>query len=153
MRTHTSIKNYKCRFCNKGFNFSHHLKNHEKIHEAKELFACTICEKTFITKDRLHLHLRIHSSNKPHSCTICEKSFISKSSLAIHYAKHSTQKPFQCSICGWRLKTEQFLRNHVKTKHTNHSQKDKMDKESENYCKICDLKYDDNVEYKNHLKV
>ena len=54
---HLQVRNFICKFCNKAFKSSNHLKKHVMLHTGQCDYSCHICDKKYIQKSNLKLHL------------------------------------------------------------------------------------------------
>ena len=63
IRTHTGIKPYKCKICDKSFNENGNLKAHLLRHEIEKKFKCFYCEKSYKSNGHLKEHINIIHKN------------------------------------------------------------------------------------------
>uniref|UniRef100_A0A4W6G9S0 C2H2-type domain-containing protein n=1 Tax=Lates calcarifer TaxID=8187 RepID=A0A4W6G9S0_LATCA len=85
--THTGERPYHCSVCDRSFNQSGRLREHEKIHFG-EKFDCPECEKSFTRASSLKNHFRLHTGERPYGCDICGRGFSRSQSLRLHKRKH-----------------------------------------------------------------
>uniref|UniRef100_A0A1Q3F1Q7 C2h2-type zn-finger protein n=1 Tax=Culex tarsalis TaxID=7177 RepID=A0A1Q3F1Q7_CULTA len=112
-------KRFRCSHCSKTFNYSHHLKIHERMHTREKPFACGACDKQFATKDRLKNHELQHKDRFEHGCALCECSFRTKKALKMHtILKHDAAvekfEPIVCAKCGKDLFSQSAASAHFK---------------------------------------
>lgn len=82
-RTHTGEKNFICPYCGLKFGTRNHLKQHQSVHEIKDLM-CNICCKHFTSERYLKQHLKIHE-RAGYVCPMCPaKSFSLTTTLRGH---------------------------------------------------------------------
>ena len=85
MLIHTREKNFKCKFCEKGFIFKGDLKNHERVHTGEKPFKCKLCKKRFAQLSSLKSHERtLACETKTFQCKICKDIFSGLSQLKSH---------------------------------------------------------------------
>ena len=83
MNSKTGKKIYKCKTCEKCFNFPWNLDYHNRhVHLGLKDAKCKICEKLFSTKYQLREHERLHSESKPFECETCGLCFKQKSTFS-----------------------------------------------------------------------
>ena len=58
-------KPFACKYCDKNFRRSEHLKVHERIHTGEKPYSCKHCQKRFIQAGDCKAHERIHTGEKP----------------------------------------------------------------------------------------
>ena len=118
-QVHEDKQNFQCQDCDKYFQNKQNYEGHRKSIHTKNLvdvFECETCSKTFKLKTRLKAHiLRKHQLRKA-ECDICGKMMESTSLLEHMERMHSTDT-FKCNICSKNCKTNQDLRNHIKSAH------------------------------------
>lgn len=125
LRQHSRIhqkrdsRKFKCRFCEKAFNYGHHLRIHETTHTKEKPFPCSTCGKTFASKDRLTNHQLQHADDFKHKCELCNGSFRSKKALKMHcILKHDAAvdkfDPIECDKCGKELYSQSAASAHLK---------------------------------------
>jgi hypothetical protein len=102
-------KKHKCKFpgCEKEYNYSWHLKRHEKVHDESKLEICEICKARFTKKSNLRKHISsTHAKNlsddmskeamdsilkcEPYTCDKdgCNRKFTTLGKLNLHKKKH-----------------------------------------------------------------
>eukprot|EP01083_Nonionella_stella_P193306 714090_1 len=64
----TTLKRFVCQVCDKKFQYSRQLADHERVHTGERPFKCTVCGTRFARKNYLRKHLRrrpaIHTNEK-----------------------------------------------------------------------------------------
>ncbi|PIK57467.1 putative zinc finger protein [Apostichopus japonicus] len=98
-RTSASKGDHRCQYCNKEFEKTPHLENHERIHSGSRPFKCQFCDKSFIQKAHAIRHEMIHRGDKPFCCHFCDRRFGQKSQKKSHEMIHTGERPFQCKVC------------------------------------------------------
>ncbi|XP_037335836.2 zinc finger protein 345-like isoform X2 [Pungitius pungitius] len=112
--THSGERPHGCQTCGRRFKLPGTLRQHEKIHAARERsHLCDVCCKMFLTAKQLQIHLRTHSEEKPYRCGECGRGFTTKGPLTIHMRVHTGEAPYRCPDCGWAFKRKINLDNHV----------------------------------------
>ena len=105
-------KQLQCTFCQKAFQKSSNLVNHERIHTGEVPFECMTCNKRFKTKGVLKLHERFHTGELPYECDTCRKRYKTKSELKTHERIHTGEVPFECKTCQKRFNQKCNLKKH-----------------------------------------
>lgn len=84
-RAHKSPR-YKCDECGKGFSQLRNYKYHVSVHKGTKEFAakCPECDKLFNDKGYLSSHLKIHRNKKEYVCPHCPKSFNQRVAFNMH---------------------------------------------------------------------
>ena len=102
---------FPCNRCsNNNFRTEIDLKDHEVLHDKRELFTCIKCNASFryqryLINHEKSVHKPIHEgTNFPchwifNSGHKCDKSFSTISYLDAHIDGHNSAWPFQCRIC------------------------------------------------------
>lgn len=110
----TEAGKHKCLECDKVFNKSCYLTQHNKTcHSGDKPFKCQRCGKRFNCGASHEEHFAKHGNNKPFKCEVCPKAFNHKTDLRRHMCLHSGSKPYACSECG-----KGFIRKDHMLKHT-----------------------------------
>ncbi|XP_058818219.1 zinc finger and BTB domain-containing protein 14-like [Topomyia yanbarensis] len=113
------LRRFRCRYCDKSFNYSHHLKIHETTHTMEKPFSCSSCTKQFASKDRLRNHELQHVDSFRYKCESCSSSFRSRKALKMHaILKHDAAvdkfEPVECGNCGKGLYSQSAASAHLK---------------------------------------
>ena len=114
---------FKCKLCDRMFNYKSTLKNHIRTFHAEKSHVCCLCDRGFPTERDLQRHSYTHtdSANKPYKCDKpgCNKAFTCKSSHNKHVRlKHEKNKVYRCSVCTRAFEMECDVKRHILT-HTN----------------------------------
>lgn len=110
----TSTSEYRCDICDKVFNKSCYLTQHNKtFHSGDKPFKCARCGKRFPCDASHEEHVAKHTGAKPFKCVQCPKAFNHKTDLRRHMCLHSGSKPYSCTTCG-----KGFIRKDHMVKHT-----------------------------------
>lgn len=110
----TSTSEYRCDICDKVFNKSCYLTQHNKtFHSGDKPFKCARCGKRFPCDASHEEHVAKHTGAKPFKCVQCPKAFNHKTDLRRHMCLHSGSKPYTCTTCG-----KGFIRKDHMVKHT-----------------------------------
>ncbi|XP_068612229.1 zinc finger protein 485-like [Brachionichthys hirsutus] len=113
--THSGERPHGCQVCGRRFKLPGTLRQHEKIHTARERsYLCDVCCKMFLTSKQLQIHMRTHTDDKPYHCGECGKGFTTKGPLTIHTRVHTGETPYRCPDCGWPFKRKANLDNHMR---------------------------------------
>lgn len=107
-------KKYQCVQCDKTFNKSCYLTQHNKtFHSGEKPFKCHRCGKRFSCPESHEEHVAKHSGDKPFKCELCPKAFNHKTDLRRHMCLHSGRKPFHCDACGKGFIRKDHLVKHM----------------------------------------
>lgn len=110
----SSISEFRCDICDKVFNKSCYLTQHNKtFHVGEKPFKCHRCGKRFPCDASHEEHVAKHDGDKPFKCVQCPKAFNHKTDLRRHMCLHSGSKPYTCELCG-----KGFIRKDHMVKHT-----------------------------------
>lgn len=103
---------FKCRHCNKIFEYKSMLIIHELTHKRK--IICPVCSKKVYKANRDE-HMEVHFNKKCYICDYCGLRFGAKSLILRHMSTHSKIKRFQCKQCGRGFSRNYIYQNHILT--------------------------------------
>ena len=111
---------FTCETCQKTFDQSCCLLEHERIHfkenlkKNKDTYPCEICDKWFHAASHLARHVKSHDKKIGFECDTCGEAFQRHSALMKHKAIHSDVKPFLCNVCGRGFMQSSNLTTHLR---------------------------------------
>lgn len=114
------LETFTCETCEKTFDQSCCLLEHERIHfkenlkKSKDTFPCEICDKWFHAASHLARHVKSHDRKSGFECETCGEMFQRHSTLMKHKAIHSDVKPFLCNVCGRGFMQSSNLTTHLR---------------------------------------
>ena len=115
MTTHSILKPFKCKQCEKSFKITYSLSDNMLRHTGKNLRNCKGCDKRG-TVTGLKIHMQIHTEEnleKPYICDLCDQTFRSQYLLDSHLMNHTGVRPFKCNICLKKFKTTLVVKVHT----------------------------------------
>lgn len=116
MSVASSTGEYRCEICDKAFNKSCYLTQHNKtFHCGDKPFKCQRCGKRFPCDASHEEHVAKHGGDKPFKCVQCPKAFNHKTDLRRHMCLHSGSKPFSCIQCGKGFIRKDHMVKHMDT--------------------------------------
>ncbi|CAO1437628.1 unnamed protein product, partial [Diamesa serratosioi] len=114
--TSSTTPDYRCNICDKVFNKSCYLTQHNKtFHCGDKPFKCQRCGKRFPCDQSHEEHFAKHGGDKPFKCEICPKAFNHKTDLRRHMCLHSGSKPYTCQECGKGFIRKDHMVKHMDT--------------------------------------
>ncbi|KAK6173422.1 hypothetical protein SNE40_016875 [Patella caerulea] len=108
-----------CQDCGDIFEDLPKYKEHQKLHEAANLFLCK-CGIKFSTNLALKNHVQMkddevnHEEIKPFVCQYCDKAFSHPGHYKRHIQSHNLKKKFPCDECGKEFDKQCYLQVHVR---------------------------------------
>lgn len=87
---------YKCKLCDKVYQYSGSLHVHKEAVHSGQTFKCQYCEKTFKNSNNKRRHETTHIIDKRYNCKECDKKFHQKSQLLVHERSHTGNFAFNC---------------------------------------------------------
>ncbi|XP_070383787.1 uncharacterized protein [Dermacentor albipictus] len=84
LRTHITLKPFKCDKCPEGFSQAVQLQRHEKIHTEEYLYKCHECGRKFAMVAAFKCHVPAHEKTKQFACVVCGKTFARKCDSVKH---------------------------------------------------------------------
>ena len=105
---------YKCKICDKGFQFESQKRKHMRLHQMQGDWVCfkPKCGKHFKRESELNTHLFSHN-RVLQKCEHCPYTNSDPHNLRVHMRKHSNVLPFKCSQCGKDFKWVQQRVRHL----------------------------------------
>lgn len=170
LETHSSIKKFQCRYCDKRFHQRGNALSHERYHTGEKPFVCDHCGKSFAESGNLKAHIRFHTGKfigslltnfynfaqvkrllsiligeRPYKCPEpnCRKQFTTHYSHKIHIRSHTKEKPYLCNDCGKRFTSSGKLLVHRRIHSGYRPYK----------CDRCSAAFVDSSGLKRHLKI
>ncbi|XP_070507332.1 transcription factor IIIA-like [Chironomus tepperi] len=101
-----------------------HRKEEHKINKSNDKFECDICGKIFCRKPNIREHMKIHLAKEyVYSCTYenCSKFYSAKRNLTAHIRSKHEGKNFLCYICKISFSSNQRLQKHIAAHESNNS--------------------------------
>lgn len=159
LKLHNNRKPYSCEQCNQKFHIKAQLDIHKqkcnqlrlnltKIQPDKKLqgndfAACAICNNAFKIR-YLKRHLaEVHGKqSKELTCDLCGEKYKGKPGLVEHMKRRHMSVQYECSFCKTIFPTSGMKRTHEIRYHT---------LKFSHHCGICNLKFINMVEYRNHF--
>ncbi|CAG9769970.1 unnamed protein product [Ceutorhynchus assimilis] len=113
---------YKCSDCEYKSKYEAQLRSHVIIHkDPKEIewFPCPHCDLKCSRKHNLTNHIKTAHLDRVNNfkCEKCSYATFSNDRLVAHSKSHS-DKIFGCKLCKFITKNDDYLKNHVKLKHS-----------------------------------
>lgn len=132
--THSALKQFICKVCNKAFKRNYELTAHMRSHN-KPTFQCEMCSKMFLHRSHLSYHRKKHLKEYVAFCKECNKGFVAQCDYKNHVKVQHKNILHMCDICGARLKTSSALKEHKLTHLSSYR------KERAHICEICGKTY------------
>lgn len=167
MSTHTLERPFRCKICNKLCHNDEGVKEHAKVHTAKDIsercHKCKDCGSRFKDGTSLRLHRNTHSTFRPYSCSSCLKSYKRYTDLGRHISTvHIRLRSYKCNICTKReFARRDFFKFHMNTIHPGieFEEPEPQFKESNllrDYyvitCNLCKINFKDNIKFSQHKR-
>jgi len=135
---------YQCTHCSRTFATERLLKDHVRHHVNN--YKCPLCEMTCPNPSAVKHHMKYkHSNNRPFKCMYCDYTAKTMYDLRTHVNFHKTHATFKCEVegCNYKVRTQQNLDLHMRTKHNQPGAKW--------VCHICEAEYECGSKLTNHL--
>ena len=116
LKSHSSIKPYKCQLCKKGFKSSYTRDAHMVVHSNTKSFKCDSCEATFKYKQSLNMHKkRLHDPDyiRPFVCSMCNYKAHTKPRLVFHIKSHLGERDYLCHLCEKAFTKSNNFKRHL----------------------------------------
>lgn len=78
-----------CEICQRSFNSTNDLFQHELKYANSKLYTCNVCNKIFHLRNSYVRHLDTHNDKRRYHCDICERTFSQKFLLEKHRQCHA----------------------------------------------------------------
>ena len=120
-----------CKVCGKEFvrgSLNVHMLTHltEEERNRLKVHKCTKCGRGFMARYDLMTHIASHSEVRPFICNTCRQCFKTKKRLLAHH--HRCSGVFKCQFCDMSFANARWLRKHIETHHSEHSESLQSDK-------------------------
>ncbi|XP_014366976.2 zinc finger protein 182 isoform X1 [Papilio machaon] len=142
-KTESTVKQFHCVICKRGFVTDLSLKNHSWTHindktvkkyncssclegfdfkgdliahfkKHRTKGRCQLCGRNFRSEKNLSTHMAAHmSKGNTYTCQICLRSYNTMSNLKTHSITHSNERPYKCHLCKKTFKRNQDLKFHI----------------------------------------
>eukprot|EP00835_Amoeboradix_gromovi_P003673 NODE_252_length_12846_cov_0.309485.p4 type:complete len:227 gc:universal NODE_252_length_12846_cov_0.309485:8919-9599(+) len=100
---------YQCTFpeCEKTFTRTYSLKAHLRTHSTVRPYKCSVCQRSFLRKHDCLRHIRIHTKERPYQCA-CGKSFARQDALKRHLQMEDKCRDIMEQYKGQRKRIQQL---------------------------------------------
>lgn len=132
---------YHCNKCDKIFFTAWNAKKHIKYAHLPDAQGCTCgtCGKTFMNRLKLQDHMR--DVHKLFKCPECPLQFTRRKLMSHKLNVHGTTV-YSCGICKFESRSTNAVDEHQRRVHM---------KEKNAACPLCDMKFFDKFDLKNHM--
>lgn len=133
---------FRCWPCYKGFKSQEDMDKHVANHQIN---TCQECDVTFVNIHSFRKHMRSakHGGPRNFQCDKCEKSYITNEKLRNHYiSTHTNDRKFDCTVCGKKFFTKAKLEQHIRI-HTG---------ERPYECDICHRRFTQSGDKSRHMR-
>ncbi|XP_050315945.1 zinc finger protein 888-like [Anthonomus grandis grandis] len=126
---------YKCDYCDyRSYNHANvkrHMITHKDYEELTQ-YKCDQCHFVTVYKERLKCHKQTHTQEgKWTKCPLCDFSTRYRAHLRRHLLNSHGERNIECPQCPQKFTSELNLKNHMKRKHVDESEKKYY------YCEMC----------------
>ncbi|KAG5455139.1 Zinc finger protein plagl2 [Clonorchis sinensis] len=120
----TTQNPYKCKVCDKSFQFKSKLERHRAIHDIIKRYHCKLCDAKFNDPSAMRRHQKLQHSDeetmrnfRKHVCPSCGKRFLYATDISNHLVVHTNEKHFVCEVCGATFTVLSTLMRHKRAFH------------------------------------
>lgn len=114
-------RTFECYLCRKALLSRNNLKHHILIAHISSVpqFMCSFCGKGFSRRTKCNRHTKTHLDVFPFECSFdnCNKKFRFKSKLDTHIRTHTGDRKYACILCNYRCTDSGNMCKHMKQKH------------------------------------
>ncbi|TGZ70221.1 hypothetical protein CRM22_003316 [Opisthorchis felineus] len=120
----TTQNPYKCKVCDKSFQFKSKFERHQAIHDNGKTHHCKFCDAKFNDPSAMRRHHKLQHSDeetmrnsRKHVCPSCGKRFLYATDIINHLVVHTNEKHFVCEVCGATFTVLSTLMRHKRAFH------------------------------------
>lgn len=123
LTAHAGSRPYPCRICSKSYLLSHHLTRHMRSHKnvSQTSYECHECMELFADRDKLVDHSAMHAAEDL-KCPLCKEQYDDLEQVTEHIKQHMDGDQYACEFCDSIFLTEDKLKEHSDTQHTEENQ-------------------------------
>lgn len=121
LRMHSGLeRSIPCELCGKLFKTVVDVRLHMVTHRARQLrvHRCDECNLTFRKEEPLKKHMILHNADRHFACSKCPLRYKTNYQLLQHGLAHGNKR-FPCTLCHLDFGRIDYLKKHVRAKHSN----------------------------------